>query len=131
LALKGEFEQGQSLSVSPDGKRMVTVGFPTHMHMRVLDLEKGTTVGDEIAGVTMPIAFLPDGKHVVAAQGGNPDGPKSTPGIRVWDIEKRKRVLTLRGLTSGKLAVSADGSFVAVGASDGTISVWQMPKLSR
>jgi len=55
---KVEFEQGQSLSISPDGKRMATIGFPSHIMMQMLDLEKGEKMGDPIKGVVMPVAFL-------------------------------------------------------------------------
>src|SRR5688572_3125765 len=122
----GAITLGQSLSISPDGKRIATIGFPTHIHMQVLDLEKGEKMGDPILKVTMPIAFLPDGRHVVAKRTDRLD----QPGLVIWDIENRKQVLALRGtFGSGMLAISADGRFAALVESGGSISVWEMPKL--
>ncbi len=132
FGLKGKVQPGQSLSISPDGKRIVTIGFPTHIQMQVLDLEKGEKVGGPILGAVAPVGFLPDGRHVITGHVWNDEKGVPQRGLLVWDIEARKKVLVLRGtFGTGKLGISADGRFVALAASTGEISVWQIPKLGN
>lgn len=125
ISLKGEYTLGQTLSISNDGKRMATIGYPSHIHMQILELDEGKKFGDPFLGVVMPMTFMPDGRRVVASS-----TKRDAPGLHVWDIESRQIVMSLRGTaTTGRLAVSADGRFVAIAESGGTISVWQIPKL--
>lgn len=124
FTLKGQFEMDQTVSISADGKRMAAIGFPGHYAMQLLDLEKGIKLGAAIVDAYIPIALLPNGKHVIAHGGREPAI------LNVWDVESRKKVLTLRAtFGAGKLAVSADGRFVAASGSGGRISIWKLPKL--
>jgi WD40 repeat protein len=49
--------------------------------------------------------------------------------IRVWDIDKREQIATLKGYNSSVLglAFSADGTILAASGADGVIRLWGVP----
>jgi WD40 repeat protein len=50
--------------------------------------------------------------------------------VRVWDLERARETMTLRGHTSGVrvVAVASDGCHVVSGSDDGTIKVWDLER---
>ena len=67
--------------------------------------------------VIQDLAFGPDGKVVTASCDGT---------AKIWDLESRRELATLRGHTGPVLgvAVSPDGALVATGSLDGTAKLW-------
>jgi WD40 repeat protein len=111
----------ESVSFSPDGKRVVTTAWDTTA--RVSNLETGKEVckfeghGAMITGAT----FLPDGMQVVSA------GVDGT--LRVWDADNAKELGKLDGKPKVPMrlpVLSADGKRVVAAADDGTVYVWDV-----
>src|SRR5262249_10819619 len=63
------------------------------------------------------LAFSPDGKRLACAYGPDPDDPNqdSPHSIRIWDLARRRAVVTIDRLPSGMMAAafSPDGKLLA------------------
>jgi len=121
------------LAVDPKGRWLVTAATrELPVKWRLVDAKTGTLTEVEIParrGGYSPflsdLIWLPDGSRFVAAHW---DGT-----VRLWDPDSRKEVrrLAMKAGTDRCLAVSADGRWLAVGASDRTVSVWELATGSR
>jgi WD40 repeat protein len=115
----------QSLALSPDGTRLLTVGFGVKDFVdnavaRVWDTKTGTLVA-ELKGHTAGIAaarFDASGKY--AATGGWDNT------VRIWAIATGALLRTLTGHTGPVTAVafSPDGAVVVSGSADLTVRAW-------
>jgi WD40 repeat protein len=74
----------------------------------------GEPNGEDVNG----IAWSPDDKRIAAA---NQDGV-----VRIWDVERRKVVLRLRGHTGWTRGVdwSPNGELIATSGADATVRIW-------
>ncbi|HVS36431.1 MAG TPA: serine/threonine-protein kinase [Gemmataceae bacterium] len=61
--------------------------------------------------------FSPDGRRLAAM---------SADGVRVWNLDTKNEVLSLKGI--GPVQFSPDGRFLAGAAADGTIRVWNIER---
>jgi WD40 repeat protein len=116
-----------SLAFSPDSKQLdVAVGQPhldrlERCRLFLLDATTGkenrTCAGP--ASDVRKVIFSPDGKRLVSV--GILDST-----IRVWDIAKETEVCRMRARAeaANSVAISPDGTTVALGSDDGTIDLW-------
>jgi WD40 repeat protein len=81
LLFKGHSDTVQSVSFSPDGKRIVSSSFET---VKVCDAQTGkeTLTLKGHSGTVYSVSFSPDGKWIVSG-GGDHDEPGE---IKIWDI---------------------------------------------
>jgi RNA polymerase sigma factor (sigma-70 family) len=123
----------RDVAVTPDGKRVAVAG-PTQVTL--IDTQTGKivrTIDFPSAGLRADkdictVVCLPDGRTL--AVGCNPflsDEPAGVGAVRFFDLTTGQKTgeLTLPAGFVVKVAVSADGHYLAVGAHDGTVHAWQ------
>jgi serine/threonine-protein kinase len=111
----------KGLALSTDGKRLA---IPWGSKVHLWDLEKGPQpllLEGHLDPVTA-VAFSPDGKRLATAAG---------KGLRLWDVEYGVETLLLCGHAGSitAIAFSRDGTRLASASDDGTVHVWEAPKL--
>ncbi len=110
------------LSLSPDGKRLVTGGIDGTI--RVWNAETGEFVRALVGhdSYVYGLAWSPDGKVVASA--GSFDGT-----VRLWDVQEGKSLSVFRGLQGYvyHVAWSPDGNtLIAAGGGSGWIWIWKV-----
>ena len=90
------------------------------------DMDK-IPVGDD-APPPRQVVFSPDGKRFAVAVVGE---AFTTYGVRVYDWSKRKALHTFMGHAGPVTALrfSADGKYLATGAEDSSVLVWDLSKM--
>ena len=118
--LYGHVSRINSLSVSPDGRRMATGSWDRTV--KVWDAETGAalvTLQGHTSSVN-GVSFSPNGQRIASASA---DGT-----VKVWDARSGKEMQTLKGndqvLTS--VTYSPDGRQIASGSNDGTVKLWNI-----
>ncbi|WP_375471012.1 ribosome assembly protein 4 [uncultured Nostoc sp.] len=116
--LKGHTSYVNSVSFSPDGKRIVTAS--ADKTARVWDIS-GKQIA-ELKGHTQPVnsaSFSLDGKRIVTASADNT--------ARVWDISG-KQIAELKGHTQpvNSASFSPDGKRIVTASADKTARVWDI-----
>ncbi|MBN4000734.1 ribosome assembly protein 4 [Nostoc sp. LPT] len=116
--LKGHTSYVNSVSFSPDGKRIVTAS--ADKTARVWDIS-GKQIA-ELKGHTKAVnsaSFSPDGKRIVTASADNT--------ARVWDISG-KQIAELKGHTQpvNSASFSPDGKRIVTASADKTARVWDI-----
>jgi WD40 repeat protein/predicted Ser/Thr protein kinase len=112
-----------SLAGSADGRMLASAGFDGVV--KVWDSTTGkelrTLPAPLLGGVTLGVAFSPDGRHLASSV-------MHLLGceVRIWNVDTGKLVQTLRGgrLPIHGLAYSPDGRSLATGGWDGTVKLW-------
>ena len=133
LTLKGHTGAVNSVSFSPDGKRIVSV---TNEEIKVWDAKSGQCLVT-IKGVICVVSFSPDSKRLVSGSYVYLDR-----NVRVWDVSSDKSglvtgqcvlalqsdVLGVKGHKAGVTAVSWDntGARIVTGGHDYTVRVWDI-----
>jgi len=130
--LVGHSGELASMNVSPDGKQIVTRGFPA---ITIWDAETGQKRltwnplprpvrldKPLVSTETLPlfdVCFTPAGTRIVSGKGET---------VIVWDAETGQELATLKGLSIDEncLSFSPDGKQVAGGCSDGTVRIWDI-----
>jgi WD40 repeat protein/serine/threonine protein kinase/tetratricopeptide (TPR) repeat protein len=140
--LKGLKETVGSVSISPDGTRIVTAGFlemgaggSAGSELKVWDATSGTLLHEltppgRQRGVLLgerggSVAFSPDGKRFVT--GGLQVAKTRVIGeVKVWDAITGKPLVTMKGneLPVLSVAFSPDGTRIATASDDKTATVW-------
>lgn len=129
--LKLHCESVSSVAFSPDGRYMALGSQPgTTLHIWKIQTEYTPMPPvqvdtDKISAVT----FSPDGNRLAIASGSQ-DNDRST--IRIWDVKTRTTVFgPLEGHKEGVLCIafSPNGKYIASGALDGSIRVWDVSSL--
>jgi WD40 repeat protein len=130
LSLNGHTGHVNSLTFSPDGKRIVTggrgqvqvLGKALFGEVRVWDAQTGEQTFEMRGhmGTVSGVAFSPDGKRIVSAS--------HDKTVRVWDARTGKQMLVLTGhadiVTS--VAFSPDGKRIVSASRDHTVRVWDI-----
>ncbi len=127
--LQGLDDSVQHVAFNADGSRLAALRTDswvakTDHRVMVWDVASGEVIHNisvHHEGVSIRVAFSPDGKYV--ATGG---GDKSL--ARMWSLETGQLVHTFDWHTApvGALAFSPDGQFLATGGSDGRVRVWDV-----
>ena len=75
----------------------------------------------DVFGMVFTVAFSPEGTLLAAGDG--------TAQIRLWDISKGLRIMTLQGHDDAvwSLCFSPDGRWLASGSADNTVRLWKIP----
>jgi formylglycine-generating enzyme required for sulfatase activity len=112
----------QAIAISPDGRKAVTAGNEkTDTTLLLWDLDTGRVqpINAPAKGVRC-LAFLDDGKHVLA--GGDDNA------LALWDLETGKPVRQMIGHSGSvtALAVSSDGRWALSGSLDKTVRLWDL-----
>jgi WD40 repeat protein len=110
------------VSVSPDGKRLLTTGADgTDGRVRLWDVASGKLVRvfDNSAGA-LDVAFLPDGRRFLMSHGKE---------LRLADVETGEVLKSYRGHVYGvtSFALVPQSSFVVSGSLDETVRLWRLP----
>lgn len=117
----------QGLALSPDGKRLVTVG-RNHLEVRSMSSWKGRSMKELTPGADLKtVAYGPDGRwFVVGGRGG-----RWLDVLRIWSVKTRQEQLELVGAEGWiqAVAVSPDGQRILSTRQDNklrvqTLSVW-------
>lgn len=111
-----------SVVMSPDGARFAVVDGSS---IRVWNADTQESAGRIVArGLSSLMAFGAVANHILL----NED-----EGIALWDLTAGRAVVRFgeRPVQASILAISPDGRHVAVGASDGTIRLWDVPEQAR
>src|SRR5262245_4149405 len=122
--LKGVRSEVRALTISPDGKTLVTGGVG---EMILWNSGTGEKVRALNAGATVwAVAFSPEGKTLAAGVG----DPKADGegGVQIWDAStgERLRTWTARGGSVLSLAFADAGKKLATGRYDGNVIVWEL-----
>ena len=122
LTIKGHPLSTQSISFSPDGKKILTGG--TDNVVRLWDITTGEQLGQakEHSDIVRSVAYSPVGESALS---GGDDRI-----ILLWDLEKMQVIKRFTGHTSGIrhrcLVFSKDGKSFLSGNWDGTIRLWDV-----
>jgi WD40 repeat protein len=127
------------VAISPNGKRVVSVGQGIDRSVRVWDVDGGK----ELRKLPLPptstafnVVFSPDGRRVYVGCGPFAGGFKGMPAdntencVRVFDVETGKEVRRLTGPTGfvRSVSITADGRILVSSGNDNTIRVWGVKK---
>ncbi len=119
-AFRGHTDWVSQVSISPDGKRIVSSGWDNTV--RVWDADKGTeihTLTGHKSAVTS-VSYRADGKRIVSGSADNT--------VKVWDADTGIETCTLTGHTKcvNSVSYSPDGKRIVSGSGDNTARVWDM-----
>jgi WD40 repeat protein len=118
--LQGHSAGVTSVSVTPDGRRAVSVGFD--WTLRVWDLESGACLRtlEGHRNSVFAVSVTTDGRRAVSG------GADNT--LRVWDVESGVCLHTFEGHsdTVESVSVTPDGLRAVSGSDDGTLRVWDV-----
>jgi WD40 repeat protein len=116
----------QKLIFSPDGSRLycATGGYrrePLAGEVKVWETDSGKELGTIVRQTTIHrIALSPDGRRLAVT--GMEDA------VKIWDVETRQKVVSLRGHSGGivSVAFSPDGRRLATGGYDHLVKIWSL-----
>ena len=116
--LKGHKGPLTSVSYSPDGKHLASIGYD--LMVRIWDAKTGEKTQEFRVASLRPlrVVFSPDSRRVATASDDN--------SARVWDATTGQELLALRGHTHEVTGVAfrGDGKRLATSCADHTVKIW-------
>ena len=119
--LRGHYQALNALALSPDGNKIVAVGYDQVVHL--WPWRGAQSGGTHRAlhghqGLLHAVAFSPDSRTVASAG--------RDPAIHLWDVDSGQLRQTLYGHTQDiyKLVFQPDGDLLASASGDGTVRLW-------
>ena len=131
---EGHTKDIRRVSISPDGKRLLSASFDGTVRLWDLATGKELKKFDGPGNFVESVSFTPDGKRAVCSYGPaavaavyNED-PRCS--LKLWDLSSGKEIKQFKGHTAPILclAVSSDGRRLISGSADGSMRLWEMPK---
>ncbi len=119
---QGHTDRVQSVSFSPDGKRIVSGS--RDKTIKIWDTKTGKQIGKTLKGHIAPVksvCYSPDGKRIVSG------GSGFYKAILIWDAETGRQIgVPFAGYTEwvNSVCYSPDGKRIASGSDDKTIRIW-------
>ncbi|HEX5272570.1 MAG TPA: WD40 repeat domain-containing protein [Gemmataceae bacterium] len=116
------------LTFSPDGKLLAVEG--PGRAIQLIDVATGQPALQfppaHSCGISC-MAFSNDGKLLASSSG----TPRRAGEVIVWDAERAKELIKLRGHDEGYTAVcfSRNGKYLATASRDGTVDLWELGRL--
>jgi WD40 repeat protein len=115
-------------AVATQRRRLTELKDLLNVRERALTVVQLNPAEQDGPGLIWTLALSPDGKHIAIGQQGA-DGTSSA--LRVWDLEgHRQSESLLFGSPCRTIAYSSDGTFLAEGRFDGTVSLYH-PSATR
>src|SRR5439155_16051857 len=131
--LTGHSAAISALAVTPDGKQIVSAG--QDHKVKFWDAETGREIrSHDSPDEVLLLAFIPDGKKLIAWQRQQGRGDDdSADSVQTYDPANFKSIDTLsdRGRRISCLALTTDGTLVAMGSNDGSVRLWDLVKKER
>ncbi len=124
----------QRMAWSPDGELLAASMYRDGAPGRIVVVDRTgapvTTVVEDATFVALDLAFLPDGRRLVAQRQRSDREDPTVDGVRVWDWT---RGVPLVGFPvfAGTIALSPDGTRLAVAEIAGSGSVWDVASGER
>ena len=123
--LRKHSESVHSLSLSSDGKRLLSGGWDNNVVLWDLNKSREVAVLEGHQNKVNSVIITPDGQRAIS---GSWDKT-----IKIWDLNTRSDIITLRGHSDGirTLTVSPDFKYLISGSFDHTIKVWNLENNSE
>ena len=131
-----ELEGINSVVFSPNGTLLASASDDAAIRMwDTRTLEQIGVLETRSGGVTS-LAFQPDGKRLASLNGRVAATPRHKGGdmaIRLWEVESRKQVAISQyhNASVESVALSPDGTLLAVGCQDGVVELWDIGSRKR
>jgi WD40 repeat protein/DNA-binding SARP family transcriptional activator len=117
-------EAGSAIAVSPDGRLLATGSDAGSVTFWDVATRKPVGRGLALAHAALWLAFSPDGRRLVTAEGKYADARPIDKALQVWDVDTRQPVdLPFSGHTGAinVAAFSPDGAILATGGNDARV----------
>ena len=134
LIIHGRYDQTLfSVAFSPDGSTLVSGSGDGDIRFWDVGTQKNTLIYDVYTSSVFSLAFSPDGV-LLAASGISRDGNDWNSTVNLWNLETRLHTakFEVRDPEYGyswwikSVAFSPDGKYIAAGASQNTITLWDV-----
>jgi WD40 repeat protein len=127
FTLTGHSETVESIVVTPEGKRVISISGWWPIIIKVWDLQSGleifTLTCYKIKRSDNPIAVTPDGMRLIARE-----SEKDSEIVTVWNLETGKKLFTLTSHTgrAWMIAITPDGKRIIYQTEDSQIKVFDL-----